>query len=310
MSMIYPKANREKIEELLGREAELHNLAREFHHAFGVTIGNPGRGECGSDCLKIYLDDLPVGSIGFARNAWCGRDREDFYYYSSRAVSKEKSSKRTGRNTRDASKITGLISAIKKYKDGPDQAKNARLMDFAAGIRTALNPVSSKHERNINVEVEPNIVTQLVEQYLGVGEVSFTLKDEIKKKHDEYLKKVAGQKELLSDVQRYKRGCKAIGILSGVLEGDKPVYATARVIFNERTELNYTEPLQLHETLSGTDYAADAAMIRTFMRNNSRYDPENEIGVGFGDHYYKEMDFSMGYTRRGEQWVLIPLYAE
>lgn len=311
MNMIYSKADKQKVEAVLACSPELNNLAKEFHHTFGVMIGGPASvTNRTSESLKLYLDDMPIGVIGFVRDAYFNKGREDYYFYTSSAVSKEKYSKRSGRDTRDASKITGLISAIKKNNEGPAAAKDKRLRDFSDGIKAALNTVSSRHERSINVEIEPDIVTRLVEQYLGLGEVSFTLKDEIKRKHDEYMKKISGQKQLLSDVQRFRRGCKVIGILSTNLENDKTMYATAKITFDDRAIVNYTEPLKIHDTLSGTEYAADAAMIRTFMRDKSRYDASNEVGVGFGDHYFQEMDFSIGYNRRGEQWVLIPFHAE
>lgn len=280
----------------------LRNLVREFCYTFNTRVGFlASKDSDGSEALYRNQPTIPVYTI---EGMPCGTlrvkfDHEgDFYAFNSSMVCKEKASARSDKYTRDSTTVKGLINAIKRNKEIP--SLEGCMTRYKYGIGDALRATSRGIDRpNINLSSEAML--ELVKMYLGETTYVMPHDDSIRKAYSDYLEKAATNSEMEKNFNRFKEGCKGIGVLS---TDEKPIYLVSDITWVGDTP-NVTN-ITIHKSLSENErVAGDAMMIRTFMQGNNGTS-DNELGVRTSDRYYADIDVATGYNNHECVWVLIP----
>jgi hypothetical protein len=271
-------------------------------HAFNLKadmLDKPGA-NTGNGVNFLTAEGWPAGRLSYRRD---GNQPTTLYFaYSAETVRKAKSSPRSDRNTRDAEKISNIISILKRNSEVPTAAAGFKSENYA--ISCAINSIG-RGDRAPSISLDNSAVVAAVESMLGVDSPNIELRrDEIQKAYDVYLEKFRDIKDKTKTKKRFSEGCKLIGL---VRRYDDVHYMVGRITFDEGDERNIVlqGDLKRYTTLADTELATDAAIIRTYMQ--AKFPGEtNELGVPRTDKYFEEVDISVGYSGNYFTWVLIP----
>lgn len=280
----------------------LRNLVREFCYTFNVKMGFLASKD--SDAPEFLYHGSPYIPVYTAEGMPCGTLRVkndhdgDFYLFTSSVISKEKASSRSDRNTRDSTTIKGLINAIKRNKEIP--TLEHCLSRYRYGIGDALRSTSRGSDRP-SISLSTESVVELIKMYTGETTHVTVHDDAIRKAYSDYIAQLAKNSEMEKTFNRFREGCKAIGIIN---TDEKPIYVVGDICWVE-DNVRFID-VTVHKSLSENErVAGDAAMIRTYMQGNNGT-TDNELGVRTTDRYYADIDIATGYSNHECVWVLIP----
>jgi hypothetical protein len=258
--------------------------------------------------LEILTEQgLPVGKIAVIKDY---RDGE-FYYEVSMPdiISKEKSSARSDRNSRDSDKIATLLKSIKKNKEQPTTDKLTK--NYLQCLFYALQRVGEAARPSISIHNDTAL--SAIKFALGIDTMEVQLHTaKLQEIYDQYMKSVSELSSAQSNQARYLKGCTAIGIVGNRFhESSKAYYLVGNVGADENGNLAFQGDLTRYASLADTEHAPIAAMVRTYMQGSKhKNDSSNDLGIPWSDHYYNEIDIATGYTGNTGLWALIPKHAE
>ena len=227
-------------------------------------------------------------------------------------ISKDRSSKWSGSDARDSEKLPNLIRTIKKNKEQPTDAKVLEM--FNSAIYHALADITNSREPNFGINGTQAL--DALKAVLGIDNISVHQHvPEFQKMYDNYMKAVASVKDSQVTADRFKKGCTMIYIenerykadsVSGYYVAD---FVTAMNPNTNKLGYEFQSPLTRYASLKETEHAPTVAMIRSYMESQNRYfDKDNELGVKYTDHFFEDMDFSVGHSNN-KLIVLLPKHA-
>lgn len=227
-----------------------------------------------------------------------------FQFHSPRLLNKERSSKRSNRNGRDAVKVTGIIKALKEA--GQEPTDERVINKSRGGLTYAFRSLKGKTQENPRMDLSDDETLTLVQHYLGVGHFEDAAIDaSVKAKYDEYLKKIDARNAAELDFQRFTSGCTAIKVEYS--DYHAPAYIVGEARVDSTTNHALVSDLKRYETLADTEHAGLAAMLRTYSIGKLWHDSNNELGIGCTDLYVDELDVSIGYIHHDRgSWLIIP----
>jgi len=303
MDYISQFANRDATQEQIDNNPKLKSLAMQVCHEFNLRVHQHKE----AHKLGILTEQgLPVGNISVIKDY---RDQEYFYEISMPdIISKEKSSARSDRNSRDSDKIATLLKSIKKNKEIPTMDKLSKT--YLQCLFYALQRVGEAHKPEVTVRND--VALSAIKFALGIDTMEVQLHTaKLQEIYDQYMKSVSELSNAQSNQARYLKGCTAIGMAGGRWsDSNKPYYLVGNVGADEDGNLAFQGNLTRYATLTDTEHAPTAAMVRTYMQGHKNGSGNNDLGIPWADRYYHEIDIATGYTGSSGLWALIPKYAE
>ena len=291
------------LSNLLGNN-RLNELAYEFCAKFNTRLYQ--RPDANPDNGIIYLRTQGGLPAGYLRTA---RDSEgEYFIYGAEHIKKSRSSSRTGRDQRDANKISALLRVIAANGEAPNEQNITE--KFKGGIRYAFG--TTKITRRVTLEVPYDLTMKMVEGVLKINEQNLTNSmDTIQNIYDDYLLKCKQAKETNMTHKRFAEGSKLIGICRVPNTMDQFFYLVGEATFEEEKgddKVYITTPLKYHKSLSEVpELVSDTAIIRTYFETHKdQADLSNELGAPRCDRYFEDIDIAVGYLERDNYWVLIP----
>lgn len=303
MDYISQFANAEATQKQMDDNPKLKSLAMQVCHEFNLRVHQHKT----ASKLEILTEQgLPVGEISVVKDH---RDGE-FYYEVSMPdiITKEKSSARSDRNSRDSDKIATLLKSIKKNKEIPTMDKLSKT--YLQCLFYALQRVGEAHKPEVTVRND--VALSAIKFALGIDTMEVQLHTaKLQEIYDQYMKSVSELSNAQSNQARYLKGCTAIGMAGGRWsDSNKPYYLVGNVGADEDGNLAFQGNLTRYATLTDTEHAPTAAMVRTYMQGHKNGSGNNDLGIPWADRYYHEIDIATGYTGSSGLWALIPKYAE
>jgi len=277
-------------------------LVSELHAQFDLyvdTVKEPRAHE--RTVTLVTKSGLPAGKAYVTSNGLI--DSKPIYYVSLPTINKQQSSKNSDRNTRDSTKLSSLVRAIKTKKEIPtEEGISSKLL---AGTQYCFGNIRSNYRTELTISGEMALAA--VRHALGLdnSNVQSYISD-LKASLNSYEDKV---KEVMSQdksLARFYKGCTMVGIME-TGHDMPPKYLIGKTEpYDEKNPGSTPKlkaPLRVLNTLADTEIAPLAAMCRTVL---SGYSADNEFGVPYSDKYYPDLDISTGYSTRGLLWVAIP----
>ena len=305
MDYISQFANEQATQKQMDDNPKLKSLAMQVCHEFNLRVHQYKE----THKLGILTEQgLPVGYISVIKDY---RDGE-FYYEVSMPdiISKEKSSARSDRNSRDSDKVATLLKSIKKNKEQPTTEKLTK--NYLQCLYYALQRVGEAQKPDI--VIRNDVALSAIKFALGIDTMEVQLHTaKLQETYDQYMKLVNELSSAQGNQARYLKGCTAIGIVGNRWhESGKAYYLVGNVGADENNNLAFQGGLTRYASLADTEHAPMAAMIRTYMQGNRHGDRDgsNELGIPWADHYYNEIDIATGYTGNTGLWALIPKHGE
>ena len=304
MDYISQFANQDATQEQIDNNPKLKSLAMQVCHEFNLRVHQHKE----AHKLGILTEQgLPVGYVSVIKDY---RDGE-FYYEVSMPdiISKEKSSARSDRNSRDSDKVATLLKSIKKNKEQPTTEKLTK--NYLQCLYYALQRVGEAGKPDI--QIRNDVALSAIKYALGIDMMGVQLHTaKLQEIYDQYMKEVQSLSSAKDNYDRYLKGCTAIGIVGNRWhEAGKAYYLVGNVAADEHGELAFQGGLTRYASLADTEHAPMAAMIRTYMQGSEhRSDSTNDLGIPWADTYYNEIDIATGYSGNTGLWALIPKHGE
>ena len=305
MDYISQFANQDATQEQMDNNPKLKSLAMQMCHEFNLRVHQHKE----AHKLGILTEQgLPVGNISVIKDY---RDGE-FYYEVSMPdiISKEKSSARSDRNSRDSDKVATLLKSIKKNKEIPTTEKLTK--SYLQCLYYALQRVGEAQRPDI--VVRNDVALSAIKFALGIDMMGVQLHTaKLQEIYGQYMKEVNELSSAKNNQARYLKGCTAIGIIGGRWNDSSmlPHYLVGNVVGNEDNNPTFQGGVTRYSTLADTEHAATAAMIRTYMQGDKNVNGNNnDLGIPWSDCYYDKIDIATGYTGNSGLWALIPKYGE
>lgn len=308
MDIISEYGDRSKAEQLLSANIHLDKFAREFCHEFNTRVSFDGDNFHNKSITLNMPNGMKIGDLAVTTS----NGKPIYIATMPSIISKERSSKWSGNEGRDSEKIPNLIRAIKKNKEQPTEAKVMEL--FNSAIYHAIGEISNAREPHFSINGSQAL--DALKAILGIDNVSVQQHvPEYQKMYDNHMKAAESVKDSQATADRFKRGCTMIYIEN---ERYRNMPAIAYYVADFVTGLNpsthkigyqFQTPLKRYASLTESEHAPTVAMIRTYMESQPRYfDKDNELGVKYTDHFFDEMDFSVGHSNN-KLVVLLPKHA-
>ena len=304
MDYISQFANRDATQEQIDNNPKLKSLAMQVCHEFNLRVHQHKE----AHKLGILTEQgLPVGNISVIKDY---RDGE-FYYEVSMPdiISKEKSSARSDRNSRDSDKVATLLKSIKKNKEIPTTEKLTK--SYLQCLYYALQRVGEAQRPNVSVHND--VALSAIKFALGIDTMEVQLHTaKLQEIYDKYMKEVQELSSAQNNQARFLKGCTAIGIVGNRWhDAGKAYYLVGDVGADEDGNLAFQGSLTRYASLADTEHAPIAAMVRTYMQGSKhKNDSSNDLGISWADTYYNEIDIATGYTGNTGLWALIPKHGE
>ena len=284
---------------------KLKSLAMQVCHEFNLRVDRH------KEVHRLQLlteHGLPVGNVSVIKDY--RRDNESYYEISMpEIISKEKSSARSDRSSRDSDKVATLLKSIKKNKEQPTLEKLTK--NYLQCLYYALQRVGEAGKPDI--QIRNDVALSAIKYALGIDMMGVQLHTaKLQEIYDQYMKEVQTLSSAKDNQDRYHKGCTAIGIVGHRWNNDsgKVYYLVGEVVADDNSSLKFQGNLTRYSTLTDTEHAATAAMIRTYMQGSKHIDGSNDLGIPWADHYYDEIDIATGYSGNTGLWALIPKYGE
>lgn len=292
---------------------ELCKLLNELNAEFNVFAESihPHTSRC--NAYLVTANGLPCGGARVEHtgtNATTGA-REYRYTVRFPTIKKERSGPNSARDERESNKLSTLIRAIKKNNEAPTE--NGVTEACLAGIGYAYGAVQSSRSAP-RIDLGAEYVLNLVEHTLSVDKsVPLLYINEMKAAYEEYQKAMLIFTERNTNYERYRKGCKIVGILdkSDYVKNFGTTYLVGEMgdvgteVHNHTLLLDkLTSPLKAYKSLSDTPLAGVAAMCRAHFPQSDYV--KNEFNIPHNDKYHEELDVATGYRSRELLWVVIP----
>jgi hypothetical protein len=144
MDYISQFADQDATQKQMDDNPKLKSLAMQVCHEFNLRVHQHKE----ASSLEILTEQgLPVGKINICKDY---RDQEYFYEISMPdIISKEKSSARSDRNSRDSDKVATLLKSIKKNKEIPTMDKLTK--NYLQCLYYALQRVGEAQRPSISI---------------------------------------------------------------------------------------------------------------------------------------------------------------
>lgn len=303
MDIISQFANREQTEEILNGNSELKRFASEFCYAFNCRV---------SSVSSIHVKSLSVltpnglhgGTLRVDNRGALDKDSNPIpvYYYGSNLVTKDKGSSRSDKNTRDSTKISTLITSVRKHGEFPTEERLVR--SFRRGVAYAMHTVGrSRSTPSLSLPNEE--VLAAVEYSLGLDTEKIKMHTaSLLQSYQKYKASVKEVNEMKSHGQRFNDGCYAVCI---VTDGPKH-YLFGEVSGADRDDITFHGSLKRYSTLRDVpELAGHLPIICTWAESAyPDYRDANDFSFPARDQYYEDIDVATGYETHNAMWVLIP----
>ena len=307
--MISQFTDQEATRKHLDEHPLLARFAAEFCNNFGTKVAySASRPRA---VLLHTTEGLYAGSLYYDPDS--GRDKNGaripVYYYDSEAcIQKERSSARTGRHTRDSTKISTLIRTVKTNKEEPTAEKI--MTQYKSGIRYAFI-YSRGNDRAVRPQIDDEALLAAMRYYLGVdSDAAKNYHAELSQAYKKYEEEVEANTRRRGTFDRFAKGSYAIGYMTD--ESIKPYYlvgevAATSVTLNDRTDIQFQGPMKRYSTLADCpEVAPHVPIIAAWASGKFPNRGEGELGLPRGDTYHDEIDVATGYNTSAAFWTLIP----
>lgn len=294
-----------KIQAMVERYPELGRAAAEMCHVFNLRVD---MGKLQPDTIPmIYLftnEGFYVGELSHKSLYGNPRGKDSYFHYSSPMVSKERASARSDKMSRDATKITGIINALKKNKETPTTENVIRL--WYQALRYAFSTIESDVRKDYHIELSNDQKLSLLKLFIEGDKVSAEAnRENLQAAYDKHRQNMANLKNSRNVANRFNEGCTAIGVLHNPLDCDTKTYVVGEATYDSKGSGLRGQNFRRYETLTESPVAAEAAIMRTYAQGQSWFDSDNELGLPMKDMYVDDLDMSMGYIS-GNRWLIIP----
>ena len=300
MDIISQFADKAHTEALLNENTDLKRFAFEFCTAFNCKVMR-GSSTRPPSLLVLTPNGMVAGSIRVSTGVNKANEDVTVYYYHSRLVSKDKGSARSDSNTRDSTKISTLISSVRKNGEGPSEQKLGER--FHRGLDYAFNMVS-RNRNNVTMQIGQDELLAAIKYALGLDTHCIELHTaSLTESYHRYMQDKKRSDQAQDDRQRFNEGCYAVGFVRE---------HTPHVIFTEVThDGNHAAiqaPLKRYAKVADIpEMAGHLPIIRTWAEGAwANHKDENDFGLPIRDTYYPEIDVATGYETHTLMWVLIP----
>lgn len=294
---------------------ELCKLLNELNAEFNVFAESIHVASSRCNAYLVTANGLPCGN---ARIEHTGTNnttgvREYRYTVKLPTIKKNRGGPNSSREERESNKLSTLIRSIKKNNEVPTEAGVAEAC--LPGIGYAYSSVKSNNSTP-KINLDKDYVLNLVEHHLSVDKsVPLLYINDMKNAYEEYKKALCAYTEQNKNYERYRKGCKIVGILD---KSEHIKDASATYLIGEMGDLdkskdvhNHTNmfhtlkyPLKAYRSLSDTPLAGIAAMCRAHFPQAPHIN--NELNIPHNDKYHEDLDIATGYRSREILWVVIP----
>ena len=297
-----------KAHRLLSNSTHLTKFAQEFCHEFDTRVSFEGDNFSNRMISLEMPNGMRIGSLSVNSS----NGNPIYVAEMPSIISKDRSSKWSGNGARDSEKLPNLIRTIKKNKEQPTEAKAMEM--FNSAIYHAIAEITN--ERAPNIGISGTQALDALKAILGIDDMSVHQHiPDYQKIYDNYMKASESVKGSQATADRFKKGCTMIFIENDRYRSDSvrgyyvADFVTAMNPSTNKLGYEFQSPLTRYASLKETEYAPTVAMIRSYMESQNRYfDKDNEIGVKYTDHYFEDMDFSVGHSNN-KLIVLLPKHA-
>lgn len=291
-----------ELEDITPLGEALKKITHEVCHAYDLRVYKVQKGYKSFSRL-ITPDGIPCGHVSVEKS---NGSNDITYYIALPTIRKERSGAKSGRGERESNKISSLLRAIKKNKEEP--TKQALYDSMKRDYLSPFDVIRSKSRWGApSISVPSNIQEVMAKYVLGVDTHSMSMYiDELQKIYSEHQSKMKSHNESAKDFTRFRKNATLIGAFTKH-NLENPYYLVADVSCTDGDEFTFHTPLKRYSTLKELPIAPVVAMIHTYMQGRPEYDRNNELGVWFHDHFYDDLDISVGYSGSNNGlWVAIP----
>lgn len=292
---------------------ELCKLLNELNAEFNVFAESIHLASSRCNAYLVTANGLPCGNARIEHtgtNATTGV-REYRYTVKLPTIKKDRSGPNSSREERESNKLSTLIRSIKKNNEVPTEAGVAEAC--LPGIGYAYAAVKSNKDEP-EIRMDSACVLNIVEHHLSVDKnVPLLYINDMKIAYEEYKKLLCAYTAHNKNYERYRKGCKIVGILD---KSDHVKDGATTYLIGEMGDVgtdihNYTHmfhslrsPLKAYRSLSDTPLAGIAAMCRAHFPQSDYV--KNELNIPHNDRYHEDLDIATGYRSREILWVVIP----
>lgn len=293
----------------LERNAAIARPAMEMCEALNLKLRPLARTGTNMNVVGFLTDTgLLAGELVYDKIYSGARSGDWVFRYKGPCVSKDKG---RDKSTREAAKITGIISSLKRNDEVPTYEKLMKHELHA--VRYAFSVTKNDRASHYGLDMTQQMQAALLKAYF---DKNYEYIEANKEKYEEHYAKLCAAEEKIRRSKgvfdRFAAGSTAIGVrvLYNGYGDDELFYLVGRASFDMNTPR--LENVVRYNSLLGSPVAADAAIIRTYMQGQS-HEPlsNNELGIRKEDKYYEDIDVSLGFaTGDSTVWLLIPDAAE
>lgn len=301
MTIISQYADQDKTNNVLQNNNSLMRFAQEFCHEFGMKVLETNQ----NNAVRIVTPNgLDVGALGIYRHQ--GESESHYRIYMPCVIHKEKASKRSGRNERDADKLATLFRTLRKNKEIPSEDK--LMKSFRPAIRFALSRIVNVPEPKVSISSEATLT--LIQKILGKsGYVDPAHYAEVDEAYEKYLKDKLKSDDAGKNLERIIKGFHLVGIMRSTNE-DYYLVTEGTATGTENDDILIQPSVTRYKTLADSPLAATAMMIRTYAEGKG-YTEDNDLKLPWTDRFYTNLDIGTGYqSRELGLWVVIPKHGE
>lgn len=280
--------------------SELKTLVLEFAHKFNVRVGVDVRNN--KEHAHVYSEQgYPLGRLDVESDS-----KGKYYAYRSPFVTKERSSSRGGRDTREAKSIPLLLRSCHKYADIPSYT---RLIDrIASDAKNAIAPLNANEKTIIHIGSES--ATDLLRAYMGEKLSSDEVLD-VQRLWGEYTKRKSKSEENLSILNRFVKG--GFTLITSIRQRYSESKETLVYMISDatrapgsKTELALSNIRYVNSLYEAPDLLSDVTILSTYFKTQRESSNDNELNISHCDKYFPEIDVCVGYGSREMLHVAIP----
>lgn len=247
---------------------------------------------------------LYAGRLQYCRD-YTESDNEYFFMYHNRhVIRKEKASSRSDKYARDSNKVTGIIAALKKNKEIPDD--KTTIKSLSSGLSWAFRSGVERNVRAASITLESHHVIALLKAFIEGNKYGAEADREVLvEKYNEYLDTLRKNEEHMKDGQRFKEGT-FIGMIPDAVADNRMIYLVGEASYDTTRNAVFGE-WRRYKSLADSPVAHIAMMIRESQRGTDSFNEDNELGLRLGDKYMEDLDISTGWSSTADGlWVVIP----
>lgn len=290
----YPKEFRTFMAEFCAQTGAVLSVPKEVAQGNSTLLQNP----------KVFVrtpNFMPAGSL------WVTMDEgKPLYHYSAKHVYKQRA-KNGEKNTRFSTKISSLLTSLRKSSEFPTDAIVAE--PLVKEIRACFGYALAQGMRPPGIDLPNEIQISLVERILNSQPLPTHHVTTIETEYAKYAKLKSERDGKQDTMTRYREGGYwAIGFPHTATK-ENPSYYVAEMALN--TAKNETAPIgnTLHYKRS-LEHLPDVHMAlmfaKPFFEKEYPADQKNVYHVPRVDKYFPDLDIGIGYQSGERIWVFIP----